>query len=123
LGDGTFWAKARRVGDAAHVVCVSGELDLATSRRLRALLAGVLADEPETVVLDLSAATLIDSTSLLLLAGARNHLRAGGGRMLVVCPNPNLAKLFVLARAWDDDELHDSLGHAIELLSRPLVPA
>lgn len=58
------------------VVTVSGDLDIATARELRAALPSVSAGAP--AMLDLSGVTFIDSSGLGLL----NELVSGGGWQL-----------------------------------------
>src|SRR5204862_8358142 len=68
MSDGSpFDARCDRREDAA-VVAVSGELDLDSAEKLRALLLSPPA-QAETVVLDLRAVTFIDSSGLSVVVG------------------------------------------------------
>jgi anti-sigma B factor antagonist len=119
----TCWARTRKLADSAYLVCVSGELDLSTAPQLKQQLRNALEDAADTLVLDLSGVTFLDSATLSLVAGAHNHLAARRGRMLVVCPNSQVGRIFGLARMRTPLELHDSLGGAIDTLARPLAAA
>jgi anti-sigma B factor antagonist len=64
---------------------VAGELDLAAADRLDRAIGDALAARPETVVVDLAAATFIDSTGVRSLV--RGHQLAGDRQVrLVVLP-------------------------------------
>jgi anti-sigma B factor antagonist len=119
----TCWASTRKLADSAYLVCASGELDLSTALRLKDELREALAAGADTLVLDLSGVTFLDSATLSLIAGAHNHLGGRGGRMLVVSPNAQVARIFGLARMRTPIELHDSLGGAIDTLTQPLAAA
>lgn len=65
-----------RSGSAEHpVIEVAGEIDVATSPLLRAELAAVLDEAPETITLDLAHVSFIDSSGLGVLVGALKRLR------------------------------------------------
>ena len=81
----------QHVGDAA-VVTASGELDLEHADRLRDCLTEILATRPRLLVIDLSAATFVDSTILGVLVGARNRLEG----IRLVASHPGVLKPFRL---------------------------
>lgn len=64
------------------VVAVSGEIDLATAEKLRALLRSPQA-EAATVVLDLRQVTFIDSSGLSVVVGHHHRAKADGFRFAV----------------------------------------
>jgi anti-sigma B factor antagonist len=66
------------------ILVVLGEIDVATSPRLRAELASVLDRGARTIVLDLSAMSFIDSSGLGVLVGALKRLREQQGDDIVV---------------------------------------
>jgi anti-anti-sigma factor len=68
--------------DGAVVVVASGEIDLATSPRLREALVDPAARAP-TVVLDLRAVTFIDSSGLGVIVGQQKRARESGDRFAV----------------------------------------
>jgi anti-sigma B factor antagonist len=68
-----------------HTLTVAGDLDLAVSHEVDRAIDDALAARPETVVVDLAAATFIDSTGVRSLV--RAHQLAGDRRVrLVVLP-------------------------------------
>jgi anti-sigma B factor antagonist len=84
---------ARRHG-ADAVVAASGELDLDVADQLRTCLTEVLGDNPERVVIDLTAATFVDSVILGVFVGTRNRLGHNHDRLWFVCQNPAVLKTF-----------------------------
>lgn len=74
--------------DDVSIVAASGELDLSTADELRECLFGVVGDGARRVVLDLSAVTFLDSTTLGVLVGTRKRLMPTGGRLDLVCHHP-----------------------------------
>jgi anti-anti-sigma factor len=78
-------------GTAAGVVLAPhGELDLRVAPELRDRISTVIEDGADTVVIDLSAVTFIDSMALGVLVGAARRLEPRGGRLRLVVPAPEL---------------------------------
>ena len=71
------------------VVQVSGELDIATAPQLDEAVGAALAARPPLVVLDLSAATFLDSSGARTLALSGKRAAGEGSRLEVVCPQDN----------------------------------
>ncbi len=61
--------------DGLSIVRMSGELDLASSDRLSALLSDL---SDQTVVVDLAELTFIDSSGIAALVAAKDRLRSAG---------------------------------------------
>jgi anti-sigma B factor antagonist len=59
------------------VVIVRGEIDVATSPRLRTELSALLGRGATTITLDFSGVTFVDSSGLGVLVGALKRLRDG----------------------------------------------
>jgi anti-sigma B factor antagonist len=75
------------------VVRVHGELDLGSSPRLTAILAGIMADAPATgrnVIFDLSGLHFCDSSGLAALIATYKSATAGGGRTYVAGATPTV---------------------------------
>jgi anti-sigma B factor antagonist len=81
-----FSLKAR-VQDRASVVCVAGELDVATAGQLGDLLTEVVHAGSDRVFLDLGGVTFMDCAALAVLLRAREASTvAGGGLCLLAVP-------------------------------------
>jgi anti-sigma B factor antagonist len=89
-----FAIESITAGDGELVVSVAGELDLYTAPRLeRALLE---ADGASRTTVDLSRTTFVDSTALHVLLVAARRLDAAGAPFVVLAPDPNVRRVFVL---------------------------
>lgn len=67
-----------------HTISVSGELDLATSPEVERELQRVEATDAESIVLDLSELTFMDSTGVRLIVQAHRRLRADTNRLALL---------------------------------------
>src|SRR5579863_5552737 len=82
------------LGAGVATVAVAGEVDLYTAPALKAALRETIDAGARGVLVDLSDATFIDSTTLGVLMGAVKRLRPAGGELTIVCRDPNIRKIF-----------------------------
>ncbi len=101
----------RREGDAA-VISVGGDVDNDTAPQLREAIATAFGDSARRVVVDLSKTEFLDSSGLGALVGASKE-HSGGGELTLVCPRPQLRKLFQISRLDEIFEIHDSVASAL----------
>ncbi|MBV8690948.1 MAG: STAS domain-containing protein [Actinobacteria bacterium] len=82
---------------------VAGEIDVATSNRLRTEILRVLleAGPSATVTLDVADVTFIDSTGLSVLISATKRLRAAGGDLVLRSPGLRMQKVIQLTQLED----------------------
>lgn len=73
------------------VVSVGGEIDLSTTPAFQAAIAGVLAEEPPVLVIDLSALQFLASAGLRVLVAARERL-SKSARLAVVANRPAIRR-------------------------------
>jgi anti-sigma B factor antagonist len=91
-------AIARGVG----VLAAGGEVDYAASPLLCEHIGRHIKAGTRHLVIDLSAATFIDSTAIGVLMGAVGSLReASGGTLAVVCVDKNVLKIFEISGLQD----------------------
>ncbi len=83
LGLGELTISSDREGDV-HTICPVGELDLANADRLQGELELVEATDAESIVLDLSGLTFMDSTGVWLLIAANARSRADANRLVLL---------------------------------------
>jgi anti-sigma B factor antagonist len=100
------------VGGVA-VVDVQGEADLHTAHELRAAIMDAIDGGATSLVIDLSDATFIDSMTLGVLLGAVKRLRPVGGRVSVVCTDPNIRRIFEITLLDRVFALHESRDAAL----------
>lgn len=80
---GTLSMRSEREGDV-HTLRLSGELDLATAAEVQRELEHVEATDAESIVLDLSELTFMDSTGVRLLVTAHARARADSNRLTLL---------------------------------------
>jgi len=77
--------------DDVYVIGFTGDLDMSTLPTLSDLLTKAINQTPVHLALDLDGITVLDDAALGILLGAASRIRNNGGRMSVVCSNPNIA--------------------------------
>ena len=82
------------LGEDARIVVARGELDFYVSPAFRADLVAAV-DAAETVVVDLTDVTFVDSTALGTLVGAAKR-RPEGAWLAVACADPHVVRTFEL---------------------------
>ena len=86
------------VDEQTHVIAVRGEIHVSTAREFSERLNDAIREGKKAVILDLTDVDFIDSTGLsVLLNGLRRVMRAGG-RLVLVCANPTVMRLFEITR-------------------------
>jgi anti-sigma B factor antagonist len=104
------------LGDGAVCVAVTGEVDLLAAPAMKQALTGVTDAGTTRLVVDLSDATFIDSTTLGVLVGANKRLRTRGGLMVIACSNANIRTIFEITLLDRVFEIVDSRDGALSLL-------
>jgi anti-sigma B factor antagonist len=99
--------------DGATVIAVSGEADLYTAPELKAELVQVIEAGARFVVVDLSRATFIDSTTLGVLISGVKRLRPGGGRIDLVIDDRSIRKVFEITGLDTVFRIHPDLQAAL----------
>jgi anti-sigma B factor antagonist len=89
-----FAIEDRRVEGEAHVVSVSGEVDLFTAPEFKQRVMAPIAAGVDCVIVDLTKTTFIDSSSLGVLIGAHRRLQQRGGRLAIACDVEGILKTF-----------------------------
>jgi len=78
------------------VIRLSGETDLSTVGQLRDALDGQISGGVRQLTIDLSGLRFADSGSIRALTDAHLALKAQGGSLELVDPQPNVARILVL---------------------------
>jgi anti-sigma B factor antagonist len=110
----------RAIGDDTHVVSVAGEIDLFTAPEFKQRVSAPIDAGRTHVVVDLTATTFIDSSSLGVLIGAHRRLRRVGGSLAIVCTSDAIAKTF---RITGLDSVFTIVGSLDEALNGDAVRA
>lgn len=80
----------------AKQVVLSGDVDIRAAPELKECLLGLAERGHTRILVDLTDAAFIDSTALGALLDAARQLRERRGRLVVLCPNPQMRGLFEL---------------------------
>jgi anti-sigma B factor antagonist len=89
-----FAIEDRRIDGKAHVVAVSGEVDLFTAPEFKQRVTAPIGAGIDHVIVDLTRTTFIDSSSLGVLIGAHRRLQQRGGRLVIACDVEAILKTF-----------------------------
>jgi anti-sigma B factor antagonist len=108
-----FSIEDRRIGGEAHVVAVTGEVDLFTAPEFKQRVMAPIAAGVDRVVVDLTETTFIDSSSLGVLIGAHRRLKGRGGRLVVACDDEAIVKTFRITGLDGVFTLTDSVEAAL----------
>jgi len=113
---GDFRLHERSLGHGCYVVSVGGDVDLLTIGDLKAALRRAFEHEGDDLVLDLTAATFVDSSGLAALVGGQRAARAHGGRLIVVNVDRDIARSLSITALDQLLTVVDSVDEACRLL-------
>jgi anti-sigma B factor antagonist len=82
------------VDGADAVVSLEGEVDLYTAPELKQELHRLVGEGAKRIVIDMTATTFIDSTTLGVLLSVVKRVRPEGGAVVLVCPDRNVKRIF-----------------------------
>jgi anti-sigma B factor antagonist len=86
-------------GQPYTLVTITGEADVTNREDLRTVLDGEVAQEPHTLILELSGLRFMDSSALHVILQANRALDRQGGMMALVAPQDAVAKMLRLTTA------------------------
>src|SRR5687767_15028393 len=118
--DGSIFHPGFRFGlstsnfNGTHVVAVRGELDFYTLPELKRTLAQIAGVDAPYVIVDLTHAALVDSTSLSALLETARGLRANGGELVVSSRDRSIRKVFAITGVDRLIPMHASLEEAVQ---------
>ena len=95
------------------IVDVAGEIDMHTAQELGEVLEAAGEDQPQRLIVDLSAAGFIDSTGLSVLVQHAKRLLSDGASFEIVCSS-KLMRVFEIAGLDEVLTFHGSRAEAIE---------
>ena len=100
-----------------HVIELGGEVDLYTAPEFKERMVQVIDGGKKQVVVDLSKATFIDSTTLGVLVGGVKRLRPVGGSLALVCADQNILKIFEITGLDRVFPIHESRDDALSAVT------
>ena len=108
-----FQISDQEVDADTHLIELGGEIDLYTAPEFKERMAEIIDEGKTRVVVDLSQATFIDSTTLGVLVGGVKRLRPAGGSLALVCTDDNIPKIFEITGLDRVFPIHDSRDEAL----------
>lgn len=108
-----FHIHDEEVDAETHVIELGGEVDLYTAPEFKERMVQVIDGGKKQVVVDLSKATFIDSTTLGVLVGGVKRLRPVGGSLALVCSDQNILKIFEITGLDRVFPIHNSRDEAL----------
>jgi anti-sigma B factor antagonist len=118
----TFDIKTEQISPDTYVVSLTGEVDLYTAPEFKQQLIEIAAKGTTNVIVDLTSTTFIDSTMLGVLVGGIRRLRANDGKLLLVCTDRNITKIFEITGLDGVFPIHSSREEALSALERTPLP-
>lgn len=91
-----FAVRVQELDPRTVVIALEGEVDLANAPAFQEELTNRIDSGARRVVVDLQETTFFDSTALRVLLAGNRELGARNGRLLVVCAEPRIRKIFTV---------------------------
>ena len=112
-----FDIKTEELANDAYVIALTGEVDLYTAPEFKERMVELIESGKKQIVVDLSKATFIDSTTLGVLVGGVKRLRPAGGSLALVCTDENITKIFEITGLDRVFPIHSSREEALDAVS------
>ena len=112
-----FHIQDEEIDSETHVISLGGEIDLYTAPEFKERMVELIESGKKQIVVDLSKATFIDSTTLGVLVGGVKRLRPTGGSLALVCTDENITKIFEITGLDRVFPIHSSRDDALSALS------
>ena len=98
----------------ASVITILGELDIATSPKVRELLSEAARDADRPLVIDLTGCDFVDSTGLATLLHGAKPAQNGESNVALVCTGGEVRKLLELTAIDRTIPVYETLDSAID---------
>jgi anti-anti-sigma factor len=92
-----LWITEGPINATTCVIEPHGEIDLATAPNLRAALDAATEAGARHVLVDFEDVAFLDSMGIGVLLSAQRKLRARDGKLIVVCNDPLIRRVFEIA--------------------------
>ena len=112
-----FHIEDQEIDEETYVIELGGEIDLYTAPEFKERMLQLIDDGKKRIVVDLSKATFIDSTTLGVLVGGVKRLRTNDGELTLVCADRNITKIFEITGLDRVFEIHGSRDEALASFS------
>jgi anti-anti-sigma factor len=96
------------------IVAMPDEIDLTNSGDLNEQLAGVIAESPETVTVDLTTTTFCDSAGINVLARAHELATASGAELRIALGHSPVARIIQLVGLDQIVPVYPDVQHSLD---------
>ena len=114
-----FHIQDEEIDPQTHVIELGGEVDLYTAPEFKERMVELIEAGKKHIVVDLSKATFIDSTTLGVLVGGVKRLRSNEGELALVCSDRNITKIFEITGLDRVFTIYATRDEAIARLDSP----
>lgn len=104
---------SRPVSDGVHLVEVSGEIDLYTGPKVKNCIHDLIDAGTYRLIVSLENVRYMDSTGLGILMSALKRVEEKGGRIVIICKNARVLKIFKLTGFVHTFSIFDGEAEAI----------
>lgn len=108
-----FHISDEEIDAETQVIELGGEIDLYTAPEFKERMVELIERGKKRIVVDLSEATFIDSTTLGVLVGGVKRLRPANGSLALVCTDQNITKIFEITGLDRVFPIHASRDEAL----------
>jgi anti-sigma B factor antagonist len=112
-----FHIEDTAIDDDTHVIELGGEVDLYTAPEFKERLLKLIEEGKTRLVVDLTKATFIDSTTLGVLVGGVKRLRPTDGSLALVCTDSSIIKIFEITGLDRVFPIHSSRDEALSAIT------
>ncbi|MDO8682865.1 MAG: STAS domain-containing protein [Armatimonadota bacterium] len=105
------------INQGVPVIDLGGELDAYTCSRLRDTMIEVIEDGSPTIVVSMMKVEYIDSSGLGTLVGGLKRASEKDGKIVIVCTNPQIRKVFEITGLVRVFQLFETEDEAIQAVS------
>jgi len=96
-----------------RAIRLSGDFDLATSPEARQAFHEAIDEGWRTLLLDLVAVQYLDSSALSAITAAARHARESRCRLAIICPSPQIRRVFQITGLTRLFSLYDTQEEAL----------
>lgn len=106
-----------RSDGSVPIIDLSGEVDAYTSARFREAMVDLIDTGAASLIVSMMKVEYIDSSGLGALVGGLKRSTERGGRIVIVCDNPQIRKVFEITGLEKVFPLFDVEADAIKVLN------
>lgn len=108
---------ASTVNPLIRILALSGRLAVETEGQIQAQLMEAIKQSPNGLVLDLEAVSFVSSAGLRMLLTVYKSAAAGGTKLAMMRPRPEIYKLFMLAALDGTFNVFENEADAVKAIS------